>query len=63
MDPKAQDAAVRLLRNRRHMAGWQQELWLFYFLRENPNRGAQKHDITKKEIADIVKQFRKGELT
>ena len=63
MDPKAQDAAVRLLRHRRHMTSWQQELWLFYFLRENPNRGAQKHDITKKEIANIVKQFRKGELT
>ena len=62
MDPKARDAAVRLLRTRRNLAGWQQELWLFYFLRENPNRGAQKHDITKKEIAEIVKQFNKGEI-
>tara|TARA_Y100000310_G_C20411945_1_gene682444 strand:+ start:100 stop:303 length:204 start_codon:yes stop_codon:yes gene_type:complete len=62
MEPKAQDAAVRLLRNRRHLPAFQQELWLYYFLRVNPNRGAAKHDISKEEIASIVKQFNKGEL-
>ena len=63
MDKHAKDAAIRLLRTRRHLPAFQQELWVFYFLRENPNRGAQKHDITRKEIAEIVKQFNKGELT
>ena len=62
MEPKAQDAAIRLLRNRRHLPAFQQELWLYYFLRVNPNRGAAKHDISKEEIASIVKQFNKGEL-
>ena len=63
MDPKAQDAAVRLLSTRKHLHAFQQELWLYYFLRENPNRGAAKHNISKEEIASIVKQFNKGELT
>ena len=62
MDKYAKDAAIRLLRTRKHLPAFQQALWLFYFMRENPNRGAQKHDITKKEIAEIVKQFNKGEI-
>lgn len=57
MDTKAQDAALQLLKTRRHLPAFQQELWLYYFLRKNPNKGSPKHDITREEIAAIVKQF------
>ena len=63
MDRLARDAGIRLLTNRRHMPASEQELWLYYYMVKNPNRGAAKHNITRAEITELVADFnlnRKG---
>ena len=63
MDKHARDAGIRLLKARRHLPIAEQELWLYYFMVKNPNRGAAKHNITRAEITELVADFnlnRKG---
>ena len=57
MDGKSMDAGLRLLRNRRHLPIAEQELWLYYFMVKNPNRGAAKHNVTREEISELVADF------
>ena len=57
MDKLAQNAGRRLLKNRRHLPIAEQELWLYYFMVKNPNRGAAKHNVTMEEIKDLVADF------
>jgi hypothetical protein len=44
MDGRSMDAGLRLLRNRRHLPIAEQELWLYYFMVKNPNKGAARHN-------------------
>ena len=53
----AKNAGIQLLKTRRHLPIAEQELWLFYFMVKNPNRGAAKHDVTMNEIKDLVADF------
>ena len=62
MDNKAMDAGLRLLRTRRELKPTQQELWLYYFMVVNPNRGAAKHAVTREEINELVRAFNAGEV-
>ena len=62
MDGKSMDAGLRLLRTRKHLSIAEQELWLYYFLVKNPNRGAAKHNITRAEITELVKTFNAGKV-
>ena len=57
MDRLARDAGIRLLKTRRHLPIAEQELWLYYFMVKNPNRGAAKHNVTMDEIKDLVADF------
>ena len=57
MDKLARNAGIRLLKNRRHLPIAEQELWLYYFMVKNPNRGAAKHNVTMDEIKDLVADF------
>ena len=57
MDRLARDAGIRLLKTRRHLPIAEQELWLYYFMVKNPNRGAAKHNVTMDEIKDLVANF------
>jgi len=63
MDGKSMDAGLRLLRNRRHLPIAEQELWLYYFMLENPLRGAAKHNVTRAEITELVKTFNANKET
>jgi len=62
MDNKAMDAGLRLLRTRRDLETTQQELWLYYFMVVNPNRGAAKHDVTRAEVNELVRAFNAREV-
>ena len=62
MDNKAMDAGLRLLRTRRDLEPTQQELWLYYFMAVNPNRGAAKHDVTREEVNELVRAFNAREV-
>ena len=62
MDNKAMDAGLRLLRTRRDLETTQQELWLYYFMVVNPNRGAAKHNITREEVNELVRAFNAREV-
>ena len=62
MDNKAMDAGLRLLRTRRELKPTQQELWLYYFMVVNPNRGAAKHAVTREEVNELVRAFNAGEV-
>ena len=62
MDNKAMDAGLRLLRTRRDLEPTQQELWLYYFMVVNPNRGAAKHAVTREEVNELVRAFNAGEV-
>ena len=62
MDNKAMDAGLRLLRTRRDLESTQQELWLYYFMVVNPNKGAAKHDVTRKEVNELVRAFNAREV-
>ena len=57
MDKLAKNAGRRLLKNRRHLPIAEQELWLYYFMVKNPNRGAAKHNVTREEITELVADF------
>ena len=57
MDKLAQNAGRRLLKTRRHLPIAEQELWLYYFMVKNPNRGAAKHNVTMDEIKALVADF------
>ena len=57
MDKLARNAGIRLLRARRHLPITEQELWLYYFMVKNPNRGAAKHNVTREEITELVADF------
>ena len=60
MDKHARNAGLRLLNNRRHMSASKQALWLYYFMVVNPNRGAAKHNVTMKEIKELVVEFNRN---
>ena len=62
MDGKSMDAGIRLLRNRRHLPIAEQELWRYYFMVKNPLRGAAKHNVTRAEIAELVRTFNAGKV-
>ena len=62
MDGKSMDAGIRLLRNRRHLPMAEQELWLYYFMVKNPLRGAAKHNVTRAEIAELVRTINAGKV-
>ena len=62
MDNKAMDAGLRLLRTRRDLEPTQQELWLYYFMVVNPNRGAAKHAVTREEVNELVRAFNAREV-
>ena len=62
MDNKAMDAGLRLLRTRRDLEPTQQELWLYYFMVVNPNKGAAIHDVTRKEVNELVRAFNAREV-
>ena len=63
MNGRSMDAGLRLLRNRRHLPIAEQELWLYYFMLENPLRGAAKHNVTRAEITELVKTFNANKET
>ena len=62
MDNKAMDAGLRLLRTRSELIPPQQELWLYYFMVVNPNKGAAKHNVTRAEINELVRAFNAREV-
>ena len=57
MDKLAKHAGIQLLKARRHLPIAEQELWLYYFMVKNPNKGAAKHNVTREEITELVADF------